>query len=61
MQGSYQLAKVPGGTRLAAEMTMCVELPLPRLAAPAVQGVMRTTMAATRDRFSANLLRHLGL
>lgn len=61
VEGCYRLATVPGGTRLYAEMTMCVELPLPRLAAPAVQGVMRTTMAATRDRFSANLLRYLGL
>lgn len=61
VHGSYQLTEVPGGTRLFAEMTMCVELPLPRAAAPAVQAVMRTTMARTRDRFSANLLRHLGL
>lgn len=61
VEGSYQLTAVPGGTRLAAEMTMCVELPLPRAAAPAVQAVMKATMARTRDRFSANLLRHLGL
>jgi len=61
VEGSYQLTEVPAGTRLYAEMTMCIELPLPRAAAPAVQAVMRTTMARTRDRFSANLLRHLGL
>ncbi|HEU5269937.1 MAG TPA: hypothetical protein VFU36_08430 [Jatrophihabitans sp.] len=60
VHGSYQLTEVSDGTRLFAEMTMCVELPLPRAAAPAVQAVMRTTMARTRDRFSANLLRHLG-
>jgi hypothetical protein len=59
VEGSYRLTEVPGGTRLAAELTMCVELPLPRAAAPAVQAVMRTTMARTRDRFSANLLRYL--
>jgi hypothetical protein len=61
VEGSYRLTEVPGGTQLAAEMTMCVELPLPRAAAPAVQAVMKATMARTRDRFSANLLRHLGL
>ena len=61
VEGSYQLTEVPGGTRRGAEMTMCIELPLPRAAAPAVQAVMRTTMARTRDRFSANLLRYLGL
>jgi len=61
VHGSYQLTEMAGGTQLYAEMTMCVELPLPRAAAPAVQAVMRTTMARTRDRFSANLLRHLGL
>jgi carbon monoxide dehydrogenase subunit G len=61
VEGCYRLTAVPGGTRLYAEMTMCVELPLPRAAAPAVQAVMRGTMARTRDRFSANLLRHLGV
>ena len=40
---------------------MSVELPLPRLSAPAVERVMRVTMARTGDRFSDNLLRHLGL
>jgi hypothetical protein len=61
VDGCYRLTEGPGGTQLFAEMTMCLELPLPRVAAPAVQAVMRTTMAGTRDRFSANLLRHLGL
>jgi hypothetical protein len=61
VEGCYRLTAVQGGTQLYAEMTMCVELPLPRGAAPAVQAVMRTTMARTRDRFSANLLRHLGV
>ena len=61
VEGSYRLTEVPGGTELAAEMTMCVELPLPRAAAPAVQAMMKATMARTRDRFSANLLNHLGL
>jgi hypothetical protein len=38
-----------------------VDLPLPKSARFAVQRVMKSTMERTGDRFSANLLRHLGL
>lgn len=58
-EGSYVLDDAPDGTRLAIELTLHVELPLSRLARPAVSGVMRATMAHMGDRFSANLLRHL--
>ncbi len=34
-------------------------MPLPRYSAPVVQRTMRSTMMATGDRFSANLLEHL--
>lgn len=59
-EGWYELGDVEGGTRLSVRLTLCVELPLPRAAAGAVQRVMRSTMRRTGDRFSANLLRHLG-
>lgn len=59
--GSYQLAEVPGGTQLEIDLTLTVELPLPRLSAAAVERVMSATMARTGDRFSKNLSRHLGL
>lgn len=59
-EGSYELADVDGGTRLDIELTLTVQLPLPRSAAPAVARVMRSTMNRTGDRFSANLLTHLG-
>lgn len=59
--GFYQLDDVDGGTHLAIALTLTVELPLPRLAAPAVEKVMRTTMDRTGDRFSQNLLDHLGV
>jgi carbon monoxide dehydrogenase subunit G len=59
-EGSYELTDVEGGTHLQIELTLHVELPLPRAAAPAVQRVMRGTMDRTGDRFSANLLTHLG-
>jgi hypothetical protein len=52
---------VPGGTHLAISLTLHVELPLARVAAPAVTRVMKGTMQHTGDRFSADLLRHLGV
>lgn len=60
-EGWYVLTEVDGGTRLAISLTLDVELPLSRLAAPAVRTVMSATMQAMGDRFSANLLRHLGV
>lgn len=61
VEGRYELEPAPHGTHLSVELTMSVELPLPRLSAPAVQRVMSVTMARTGERFSDNLLRHLGL
>jgi carbon monoxide dehydrogenase subunit G len=59
-EGFYELTDVRGGTHLAISLTLCVELPLPRLAAPAVDKVMSVTMQQTGERFSANLLKYLG-
>ncbi|MCW2528761.1 MAG: Polyketide cyclase / dehydrase and lipid transport [Pseudonocardiales bacterium] len=59
--GWYQLTDVEGGTHLAISLTLEVELPLPKVASSAVRGVMSATMKRTGDRFSANLLRHLGV
>jgi uncharacterized protein YndB with AHSA1/START domain len=59
-EGAYELTDIDGGTHLHIDLTLCVELPLPRAAAPAVQRVMRAIMDSTGDHFSANLLRHLG-
>jgi carbon monoxide dehydrogenase subunit G len=60
-EGWYVLTEVDGGTRLRIHLTVSVDLPLARVAGPAVTGVMRTVMARTGDRFAANLLRHLGV
>lgn len=60
-EGWYKLKDVPGGTHLAISLTLNVELPLPRAARPVVQRVMAETMQRTGDRFSTNLLRHLGV
>ncbi|GAA1855714.1 hypothetical protein GCM10009836_39810 [Pseudonocardia ailaonensis] len=59
-EGWYALEDVPGGTHLAISLTLHVELPLPRLAAPTVVGLMKVTLQRTGDRFVTNLLRHLG-
>jgi len=61
VEGHYELEPAAHGTHLLVELTMSVDLPLPRLSAPAVQRVMSVTMARTGERFSANLLKHLGL
>ncbi|WP_375498676.1 SRPBCC family protein [uncultured Jatrophihabitans sp.] len=60
-EGWYRLADVEGGTNLAITLTLHVELPLPRSAAPAVSRVMTGTMNRTGEKFAANLLRHLGI
>ena len=60
-EGSYRLCDVPGGTRLTISLTLNVELPLSKLAAPAVTAIMQATMRRMGERFSANLLRHLGV
>ena len=60
-EGWYELSDAPGGTRLTISLTLCVDLPLPRVMAPAVTRVIKGTMERTGDRFSANLMRHLGV
>jgi hypothetical protein len=59
-EGRYELSDVDGGTHLSISLTLRVDLPLPRASARAVQGVMRSTMNRTGDKFSNNLLAHLG-
>lgn len=59
--GRYVLEDVDGGTKLSISLTLSVELPLPKSAGPAVRGVMNRTMARTGDKFSTNLLHHLGV
>ncbi len=58
-EGTYLLADVEGGTHLDIKLQLCIDLPLPKASAPAVQRVMRRQMERTGEKFSANLLRHL--
>lgn len=60
--GSYELfERDEGVTHLAIDITIEVDLPLPKLSARAVERVMATTMARTGDRFARNLYEELGL
>ncbi|MBN9107322.1 MAG: hypothetical protein J0I34_00940 [Pseudonocardia sp.] len=59
--GWYSLDDDPSGTRLGISLTLRVELPLARITAPAVVTAMNATLQRTGDRFTANLLRHLGI
>ncbi len=60
--GTYTLADLPGGgTHLAVDLTLHVELPLPAISRPAVERVMSTMMARTGQRFAENLYADLGV
>jgi hypothetical protein len=65
-EGYYALSDAdpePDGspaTHLEISLTVDVDMPLSRLAAPVVTRTMKATMDATGDRFGANLLRRLG-
>ncbi|WKN48597.1 SRPBCC family protein [Nocardioides sp. Arc9.136] len=65
VEGWYVLTEVPeaegGGTHLATSLDITLELPLPRLSSPAVTAAMRGVMGQMGERFSRNLLAHLGV
>lgn len=58
-EGWYELRDTAGGTELSISLTLAVDLPLPRAAAPAVNKVMKRVMDGMGDRFAANLLAHV--
>lgn len=59
--GLYTLGDAAdGNTDLYIELTVKADLPLPGLSRPAVTTTMSRTMAVMGDRFSKNLLDHLG-
>ncbi len=61
VNGWYDLSEADGGTLLRTSLEVVVELPLPRLSSPAVTTAMKGVMATMGDRFSKNLLDHLGV
>jgi carbon monoxide dehydrogenase subunit G len=61
-KGTYTLADLPdGGTHLAVDLTLHIELPLPTVSRRAVEGVMATMMARTGQKFASNLYAYLGI
>lgn len=62
VDGIYDLAPVDSeSTDLKVDLTLSVELPLPRLSRHAVDRVISTTMRATGQQFASNLYERLGL
>ena len=59
--GWYVLSDHEDGTLLEIEITICVDLPLPRVSRSAVERIMRRTMESTGNRFGRNLFAHLGV
>ncbi|WP_297741451.1 SRPBCC family protein [Nocardioides sp.] len=60
VEGSYVLAPDGTGTRVAIDLEIWCDLPLPRLSRIAVQTVMHGVVAAMGKRFATNMVRHLG-
>jgi carbon monoxide dehydrogenase subunit G len=64
VEGWYDLSSVPedegGGTALVTDLTISLDLPLPGVARSAVKGAMGKVIGTMGNRFSANLLEHLG-
>ena len=62
VRGTYQITRVDGdASKLAIDITLSLDLPLPSLAGSAVERIMATTMTRTGDGFARNLYRHLDL
>jgi carbon monoxide dehydrogenase subunit G len=66
VEGWYRLTPVDSGdttgpvTELVTELQITLDLPLPRVAGGAVRATMRKVIDTMGDRFSQNLLEHLG-
>ena len=58
--GWYRLAPRPTGTHLETSMAITVDLPFPGVVRPAVTTAMKGVVALMGQRFSHNLLTHLG-
>ncbi len=59
--GWYNLTDVDGGVLLETSLEICVDMPLPKMSAPAVRTTMKGVMGQMGDRFSKNVNNHLGV
>jgi carbon monoxide dehydrogenase subunit G len=62
VEGWYQLSPAPDGegTSLVTELEITLDLPLPKVSGRAVRATMSKVIDTMGDRFSKNLLDHLG-
>jgi carbon monoxide dehydrogenase subunit G len=62
VEGWYELGPAPDGdgTSLVTDLEITIELPLPRAAGRAVRATMSKVIDTMGDKFSKNLLDHLG-
>jgi carbon monoxide dehydrogenase subunit G len=61
VEGWYDLTPADGGgTTLVTELEITLDLPLPKVSGSAVRAAMRKVIDTMGDRFSQNLLEHLG-
>jgi hypothetical protein len=60
VEGWYRLEPRSRGTHLETSMAITVELPFPAVTRPAVTTAMKGVIALMGQRFSHNLLEHLG-
>lgn len=61
VHGWYALSDHADGVLLETSMEICVDLPLPKISGGPVRATMRGVIAQMGDRFSKNLLAHLGV
>ncbi len=60
--GTYGLERIDDDhTRLSIDITLCVELPLPRLSRRVVEATIVSMMQRTGDRFATNLYDRLSI
>ena len=60
VEGWYELSEVAGGTKLVTSLEITLDLPLPKASGRAVRATMNGVIAQMGERFSKNLLAHLG-
>jgi len=60
VEGWYELEDAERGSRLVTSLEITLDLPLPRASGRAVKATMNAVIAQMGERFSANLLAHLG-
>ena len=60
VEGWYSLDEADAGTRLVTALEITLDLPLPRASGRAVRAAMHRVIDEMGERFSRNLLAHLG-